>query len=551
MQQLIENQEPNTAIESARPDQFEKTLRRQVHELFGGQYFSIHLISHDKQSHRMVLADPEADFAAFDTLDDLMHRPVLVKKSIFKKAISTGKSDYIKLARPDKPECESLIHIFQRPPTLIAVPLYNNEEVIGIFSFTIDIEKAEFMNGILFKSVCEEVQVILSNLKALAAEVKEKRKIRRMNIIPNDHPAYLQTQIEGLNPCQEYIGNSADNKVNPAISVDCSDETGNYDDLIGARTDIIGKSAETAGILKLVSLVAPSVSTVLLLGETGTGKELIAKAILNASPRRDQLMVKVNCAALPANLIESELFGHEKGSFTGATDRRIGKFELAHNGTLFLDEIGEMPLDLQVKLLRALQEREIERIGGKGPIKVNVRVIAATNRDLEIEVEQGRFRSDLYYRLNIFPIRLPALRERKFDIPELAYFFMNKFANLCGKKIKGISRKAMQDLIEYNWPGNIRELEHQLERAVLLAHDHTIREFPLPTNKQLKTASKNLAGQDLVTLEENERKYILYVLQNCNGKIAGHNGAASILGIPSSTLNSKMKKLNIIKHHQG
>jgi formate hydrogenlyase transcriptional activator len=210
-----------------------------------------------------------------------------------------------------------------------------------------------------------------------------------------------------------------------------------------------------------------------------------------------------------------------------------------------------MPLDLQVKLLRALQEREIERVGGKGSIKVNVRVIAATNRDLEKEVEAGRFRIDLYYRLNIFPISLPALRERKADIPELALFFLNRFNKKLGKKIIGISKKAMQNLMEYSWPGNIRELEHQLERAVLLSMENTISEFYLPTKAQLKNFEVLTNGLDMSTLEENERKHILSILQICNGKIAGKNGAASVLGVPSGTLSSRMKKLGIKRQHQG
>ena len=230
--------------------------------------------------------------------------------------------------------------------------------------------------------------------------------------------------------------------------------------------EIIGHGEPMQKVFQQLSRVSLSNSTVLLLGETGTGKELIARAIHNSSLRKNNLMVKINCAALPANLIESELFGHEKGSFTGATEKRLGKFELANNGTLFLDEIGELPLGLQVKLLRALQEKEIERIGGKGPIKVNVRIIAATNRDLQREVEEGGFRQDLYYRLNVFPIQLPALRNRKEDIPLLTAHFIEKFARNAGRTIKNVSGKVMKELLAYDWPGNIRELEHLIERSV-------------------------------------------------------------------------------------
>ena len=314
--------------------------------------------------------------------------------------------------------------------------------------------------------------------------------------------------------------------------------------------DIIGESVVMKKIYLLVRQVASSDSTVLIQGETGTGKELIARAIHNNSPRRDKMMIKVNCATLPANLIESELFGHERGSFTGAIERRIGKFELANDGTLFLDEIGEMPPELQVKLLRVLQEKEIERIGGKITIKVNVRVVAATNRELEKEMIEGRFRSDLYYRLNIFPISLPPLRERKEDIPVLTAHFIRKFAKMTGKGIETLSSRAMQEMMKYDWPGNIRELEHLLERSVLLATDETIRQVHLPSPR--KAAAEHAGARDtprLVTLDDNERNHIMAIIQYCGGRISGPAGAADILGVPASTLNSRMKRLGIKKEH--
>ena len=288
-------------------------------------------------------------------------------------------------------------------------------------------------------------------------------------------------------------------------------------------------------------------STVLLLGETGTGKELVARAIHNSSPRREKLMVKVNCAAMPPNLIESELFDHERGSFTGATDRRIGKFELANNGTLFLDEIGEMPAELQVKLLRAIQEREIERVGGKSTIKVNVRIIAATNRDLQQEVDEGRFRRDLFYRLNVFPIMLPALRERIKDIPVLVSHFLNKYSKTTGNPVKDVSSKVMKQLMAYEWPGNVRELEHLIERTLLTTNSRTIKEVHLPLNNKLELKAA-LEDEYLKTYEENERDHIIRVLNKCDGKIFGPGGAAEILQLPTSTLNSKIKKLGIKKN---
>jgi len=313
--------------------------------------------------------------------------------------------------------------------------------------------------------------------------------------------------------------------------------------------EIIGSSPEVQEPLRLVSRVAPTNCTVLILGETGTGKELIARAIHENSSRRGKPMVKLNCATLPANLIESELFGHERGSFTGAFERRIGKFELAHNSTLFLDEIGELPLELQVKLLRVLQEREIERIGSKTTMRVDVRIIAATNRDLEQEVEEGRFRADLFYRLNIFPIGLPPLRNRREDIPLLVTHFVQKLAKKTGVRIINVSKNALQQLMNYSWPGNIRELEHVIERSMLLADDGVIREIYLPAKKE-NGPRKNAVMEFIAkTIEENERDHILNTLKYCKGKISGNYGAAEFLGVPPSTLSSKLKRLGIGRGH--
>lgn len=310
---------------------------------------------------------------------------------------------------------------------------------------------------------------------------------------------------------------------------------------------IIGSGAPIEKIFQLIATVARTDSTVLIMGETGTGKELIATAIHNASPRSNKLMIKVNCAALPATLIESELFGHEKGSFTGATERRMGKFELADNSTLFLDEIGEMPLDLQVKLLRAIQEKEIERIGGEGTIKTNVRIIAATNKNLENEVKAGKFRMDLYYRLNIFPIQLPALRERKEDIKELVSHFINKLSPKLGKKITGISQEVLRELGRYDWPGNIRELENVIERSILMATGPIIQEVLLAPCNDKPDYCTSLSTDK--SLEQMEREHIISTLQKCNGRIRGENGAAALLNIPPTTLHSKMKKLGINRVH--
>lgn len=306
---------------------------------------------------------------------------------------------------------------------------------------------------------------------------------------------------------------------------------------------IIGRSPQLGHVLNNLQIVAPVDTSVLILGESGTGKERIADCIHELSPRRLKPLIKVNCAALPPTLIESILFGHEHGSFTGATERRIGKFEQANGGTIFLDEIAEIPPDAQVKLLRTLQEKEIERLGGSNTIAVDIRIIAATNRNLEKELAAGRFRMDLYYRLNVFPLMLPPLRERKEDIPLLTRHFIEHYAKKLGKPLPGISGNAMDDLVNYTWPGNIRELEHTIERAVLLMQDNMIRQVALPFPGQ----SEDYRESKIKTMEENERDHIIAVLKKCNGKLSGKGGAAELLGINASTLNSRIRKLGIEK----
>ena len=311
---------------------------------------------------------------------------------------------------------------------------------------------------------------------------------------------------------------------------------------------IVGKSHLLLNVFDLITHVAPSDTSVLILGESGTGKERIADCIHNLSPRKNKSFVKVNCAALPSTLIESELFGHEKGSFTGALEKRIGKFEKADKGTIFLDEIGEMSPDLQVKLLRVLQEKYIERIGAKDITKIDVRIIAATNRNLEKEVADGRFRLDLYYRLNVFPIELPPLRERSEDISALAYHFISHYNQKAGKRIISITDKALNKMMAYSWPGNIRELENLIERSVLLAKGTTIDDVPLP-DAQKKETFNNVGDFPPKTIHENERDHIIAILKKCNGRIWGKGGAADLLNVPPTTLTSKMKKLGIQKEN--
>lgn len=305
---------------------------------------------------------------------------------------------------------------------------------------------------------------------------------------------------------------------------------------------IIGKSKQLQDVLEQLQLVAPADTSVLILGESGTGKERIAECIHELSARKQQKLVKVNCTALPPTLIDSILFGHERGAFTGATEKRIGKFEQADKGTLFLDEVGELPPDLQSKLLRALQEREIERLGGHSVIKVDVRVIAATNRNLEKEVAEGKFRMDLYYRLNVFPLVLPPLRERREDIPVLSRHFTEYYSKKLGKPPLEMTGNVLEQLNNYSWPGNIRELEHVIERVVLLTRDDVIRQVLLPVDPV-----SNIAEDKIKTSEENERDHIIAVLKKCKGKIFGKGGAAELLGLNASTLNSRIKKLGITK----
>jgi DNA-binding NtrC family response regulator len=309
--------------------------------------------------------------------------------------------------------------------------------------------------------------------------------------------------------------------------------------------EIVGTSACMKEVLDNVKIVGTSDISVLILGESGTGKELIAQSIHRLSERKQKPFIAVNCAALPANLIESELFGHEKGAFTGAIDKRIGKFEQANEGTVFLDEIGELPLELQVKLLRVLQEKEIESIGGKTK-KIDVRIIAATNRNLEEEIAAGKFRLDLYYRINIFPILLPPLRERKEDIVALARHFVNIYAGKEKKEITGVADHVIQAMINYHWPGNIRELENTIARAVLLSNGPIVNSVRL--SGQNKVAEMVTPGR-MKSLVENERDYILLALEQCNWRIYGQGGAAELLELHPSTLNSRIKKLGIEKKY--
>ena len=304
---------------------------------------------------------------------------------------------------------------------------------------------------------------------------------------------------------------------------------------------ILGQSDGLKYVLYRAEQVAPTNTTVLILGETGTGKELIAAAIHNMSPRKDRPLITVNCAALPANLMESELFGREKGAFTGADTRQVGRFEVANGSTLCLDEIGELPLEVQAKLLRAIQHNEFERLGSSHTIKVDVRIVATTNRNLEEEVRKGRFRQDLYYRLNVFPITVPPLRQRKEDIPLLVQAFIERYSRKLGKQITSIQKETMKALQDYPWPGNVRELESVIERAVILCPGPVLQ-----LADKLEISSLPLSST-VRTLEEMERNQILKILSETRWRIEGKDGAAAILGLHPSTLRARMHKLGILR----
>jgi DNA-binding NtrC family response regulator len=356
---------------------------------------------------------------------------------------------------------------------------------------------------------------------------------------------FIAKPVEDLEELAAVVDRALERRRLVAENVSLRDRNLALQEALGAvagAEEIVGKSAAFQRVLKDAETVAPTDSTVLLRGETGTGKELVARAIHRLGARRDQPLVVVNCAAIPATLIESELFGHEKGAFTGAVHRRRGRFELAHGGSIFLDEVGDIPLETQVKLLRVLQEQTFERVGGNESLKVSVRLIAATNRDLEAMVAQKTFRADLFYRLNVFPITLPPLRERRDDIVPLALHFARKHAARMRRRVEGIAPDTLERLQAYPWPGNVRELENVIERAVIYCRDGWLHVDP----QALPRGEAGLPAEEaLVPLEEWERRYILRVLEHTGNIIEGDKGAARILDLHPSTLRNRMIRLGI------
>ncbi|MFB0497200.1 formate hydrogenlyase transcriptional activator [Mucilaginibacter sp. OAE612] len=484
-------------------DDLTKAIEKVVSQLSSISRFVIRGINEDQKTMSLFLYDKHVKTA----IEELGHYFVL--DAVY--PIADGISDLVLAGNAtivfdlqewiDKGNAPSYFQFWRSMSVekCVATPLQTATQKLGIFWVDSDEPDIEMMD-----SMCAQISIAMSNIMANEQLIQYKQLLE----IENEH---LQEQIKSIY---------------------------NF-------SDIIGTSPPMQRVYQLMSLVAHSNATVLIQGETGTGKELIARGIHESSPRKNKLMVKVNCAALPLTLIESELFGYERGAFTGAFERRIGKFELAHHGTLFLDEIGELPLEVQVKLLRVLQEREFERLGGKTSIKVDVRIIAATNRNLLAEVNAGRFRSDLYYRLNVFPIAMPPLRERREDIPSLAHFFLERYNNNHRCKVTGISAAAINELKAYHWPGNVRELEHLIERSILLSNGKILTKISLPDLNDTVPG-----GQDkhAINLASVEKQHIINILRQCSGKISGKGGAAELLKLPPSTLNSKMRKLGITKN---
>ena len=389
----------------------------------------------------------------------------------------------------------------------ISLPLMKRGELLGAVDF-ISFEKRSFEDGAvqLLQDVSEIVSITVSNALAYEEIRALKEQLQAENRLLQDE--IVQTSI---------------------------------------FEEIVGSSQSLRNVLGAIDKVAPTDSTVLITGETGTGKELIAHAIHRRSPRSGRALVKVNCAALPAELIASELFGHEKGAFTGALQQRTGRFEAANGGTIFLDEIGELSQEMQISLLRVLQEREFERVGGDRTIHTDVRVITATNRDLQREVNEGRFRMDLYYRLNVFPVHVPSLRERADDIPILVDYFISRIAGRMGKRINQIDKRTSDALERYSWPGNIRELQNVIERGVILADSDVFRLEPGTLPQDARNTSKSAAPESRDTRDDH-KGLIETILKETRGRISGPDGAAARLGIAASTLESRIKALKINKH---
>jgi formate hydrogenlyase transcriptional activator len=471
------------------------SLRRVIHH----EYASLALYEEDKNMMRVLALD-------FPQGKGLIHEEILVQLdgSIAGRAFQSRRPvvlDHTAMEGFDSPTSRLMRDEGVR--SVISMPLITHDRALGTLSLA-SLRDAAFQQGDvdLLVQVAGQVAIAVENALAFQEIAGLKNKLAEEKL-------YLEDEIRSEMNFEE----------------------------------IVGESPLLRAVLKQVETVAPTDSAVLIQGETGTGKELIARAIHNLSPRREHTFVKVNCAAIPSGLLESELFGHERGAFTGAIAQRIGRFELAHHGTIFLDEVGDIPLELQPKLLRVLQEQEFERLGSARTIRVDVRLVAATNRDLEEMVAAHTFRSDLYYRLRVFPITMPPLRERQDDIPTLVRYFVQKHARRMNRAVETIPSETLDMLVQYSWPGNIRELENLIERAVIVSPGPVLR---VPVGELKHPAEP--AARELLTLEAAEREHILRALEATRWVLAGPRGAAAKLGMKRTTLQSRMRKLGVTRH---
>jgi formate hydrogenlyase transcriptional activator len=441
----------------------------------------------------------------------------------------------------------SPIHIGEFGPD--GIPLYNNQAALDYFGITLEAWRASGLNTRVHpedaERVLRELPSKFRNGSPFEPEVRLKRRDGqyrwfhfRLNPMRDEQGLITRWYSAGTDIHDRKVAEQRLQNENVALREEI--------DRFSMFEEIVGSCEPMRQVLKQVAKVAPSNSTVLILGETGTGKELIARALHRRSTRAARAFVRVNCAAIPQSLIASELFGHEKGAFTGALQRRVGRFESADGGTLFLDEIGDLPMETQIALLRVLQEREFERVGSNHPISVDVRLIAATNRDLPAAVAAGTFRQDLFYRLNVVPIAVPPLRERAADIPLLVEYFVGRYAKAAGKTIRHIGKRTLEQLTAYNWPGNIRELQNVVERAVILSETDTF--FVDESWLKLESAESGKSREKRSTLADREVEMIEAALAECHGRISGPSGAAGKLGIPRQTLESKLRRLGINKY---
>ena len=432
---------------------------------------------------------------------------------------------------------EALGILMRERPSIVLLDIYLEEKLTGI-DLAIELNKQNipfiYLSANSNKKILEQAN-FTEPYGFIVKPFREKDVLVSLAIAKYHIDQKLQLKNQQAHTFQSSI-----------VSKDFLSHIENGPESVNPFEGIAGNSGKMRHVFDLISQVAPLTTSVLILGENGTGKEGVANCIHRLSTRNKKPFIKINCAALPINLVESELFGHEKGSFTGAHERKIGKFEQASGGTILLDEIGEMSAEMQAKLLRVLQEKEIDRIGGKSSIKVDVRIIAATNKDLELEVAQGRFRMDLYYRLLVFPIIIPPLRERAEDIPALVTYFLRIYCGKYSIPLKTISNVALAELQGHNWPGNVRELEYLVERTILLTRSKEIETVKIPGRIDEAPNNKAFEGSTK-TMQEMEGEHILAVLKQTNNRIAGKGGAAELLNLPPSTLYSKMKKLGIIR----